>query len=310
MVEGLAGEWTDQTEGSSTKLNLMTTISGSGDDLEALDKTQFRIVFCTENSTGDSLLKDHTYAVDTAAEAFIDISSTGSHNHSGTNDGGSLIDIFSGNPLFADTGSYFMHNIDKARWVETVTSTGSTANDTDGSTGELSFKLSSGATSGAAATLAMKGLKLDFSKRSSFQFKGRIGTATSIALHSGVNADDVTAVDSNTAKYNAEVCTATNSNWNLRTASGSNKTSSDTGIAINANRFAIRIEHYPALGTPEVDMYLDANTVFQKTSDIPVSGTTAVAALMKHSLKNSTAADRTYFVYANRLRYYISDNWV
>jgi hypothetical protein len=308
MVFGLWGPWDDQTEGSSSKLNGMEVISGPGDDLELLDKTQFRIVFCTED--GGSLLKDHTYAVDTAAEAFIDISITGVHNHSGSNDGGSLIDIFSGNPLFADTGAVFIHNIDKARWVETVTSTGATANDTDGSTGELSFKLSTGATSGAAATLSMKGLKLDFSKRSSFQFKGRIGTATSIALHSGVNADDVTAVDTNTAKYDAEVCTVTNVNWNIRTASGSGRTSSDTGTAITANRVAIRIEHYPGLGTPEVDMYFDANAVFQKTSDVPVSGTTAVANLMKHSLKNSTAADRTYFVYGNRLRYSILDNWV
>jgi hypothetical protein len=308
MVFGIAGPWTDQTPGSQSKNNFMTVISGTGTDLEALDKTQFRIVFCTAD--GAELLKDHTYAVDTDAEAFIDITTTGDHTHSGTGQGGALVDIFSANPLFADTGAVFMHNIDKARWVETVTSTGSTANDTDGTTGELSFKLATGATSGAAATLAMKGLKLDFSKRSMFQFKARIGTATSIALHSGVNADDVTAVDTNTAKYDAEVCTTTNSNWNVRTASGTGKTSSDTGTAISTSRVAIRLEHYPDLGTPEVDLYIDANAVFQKTGDVPVSGTTAVANLMKHSLKNSTAADRTYFVYANRLRYQILDNWV
>ena len=308
MVFGLWGPWDDTTPNSFSKLNGMEVISGTGTDLELLDKTLFRIVFCTED--GGSLLKDHTYAVDTAAEAFIDISSTGVHTHSGTNDGGSLLDIFSANPLFYDTGSYFMHNIDKARWVETLVSTGTTANDTDGSTGELSFKLLTGATSGGAATLAMKGLKLDFSKRSSFQFKARLGaTITTLALHSGVNADDVTAVDSNTAKYDAEICTVTNTNWNLRTASGSNKTSSDTGTAISTSRIAIRIEHYPNLGVPEVDMYIDSNAVFQKTSDIPVTGTTAVANLMKHSLKNSSASDRNYFVYGNRLRYYILDNW-
>lgn len=308
MTFGLWGPWDDQTTGSFSKLNGMTVLSGTGDDLELLDKTKFRIVFCTAD--GGSLLKDHTYAVDTEAETFIDISSTGSHMHSGTNDGGGLLDIFSANPLFADTASYLMLNIDKARWVETVTSTGSTANDSDGTTGELSFKLSSGATSGAAATLALKGLKLDFSKRSSFQFKARIGTATSLALQSGVNSDGVTAVDSNTVKYGAEVCTVTNNNWNIRSASGSNKSSSDTGIAITANRIAIRLEHYPSLGVPEVDAYIDANTVFQKTADVPTSGATNVRDLIKHSLKNSTAADRTYFVYANRLRYYISDNWV
>ena len=200
----------------------MTVISDTGDDLELLDKTQFRIVFCTED--GGSLLKDHTYAVDTAAEAFIDISTTGSHSHSGTSDGGSLIDIFSGNAKFADTGGVFMHNPDKARWIEIVTSTGSITNDTDGVTGEPSIKLLTGATSGASATIALRGLCLDFTKRSSFQFKARLGaTITTLALHSGVNCDDVTAADTNTAKYSAEVCTVTNNNWNIRTASGSNK---------------------------------------------------------------------------------------
>jgi hypothetical protein len=308
MVFGLGAPWTDTTPGSVSKLNLMTVPFGPGTDIAALNKTLYKLVVCTLD--GGGLLKDHVYCANAAADAWIDITVTAGHTHSGTNDGGGLLDIFSGNPLFADTGSDFMHNIDKARWVETLAATGTTANDNDGTTGELSFKLSTGVTSGAAATLAMKGLKLDFSKRSSFQFKARIGTASSLALHSGVNADDVTAVDSNTAKYDAEVCTVTNNNWNIRTASGSNKTSSDTGIAISANRVAVRLEHHPEFGTPEVDAYIDANTVFQKTGNVPVTGTTAVANLMKHSLKNSTAADRTYYVYANRIRYYISDNWV
>ena len=160
------------------------------------------------------------------------------------------------------------------------------------------------------ASLYLEGFKLNFAKRSQFQFKARIGTATSIALHSGVNPDLVTVADTNTVKYNAEVCTTTNNNWFLRTASGSNKSSSDSGIAISANRVGIRLEHYPDIGTPRVDMYIDANAVFQKTSDIPVSGVTAVTNLIKHSLKNSTAADRTYYVYGNRLRYQILDNWV
>ena len=309
MTFGLGGPWDATTPGSSSKLNLMTVPSGSGADISGLDKTLYKIVVCTLD--GGGLLKDHVYVANAAADAWIDISVTGAHYHTGTSDGGEFLDIFSANPLFADTGFNFMHNIDKARWVETVTSTGSTANDTDGTTGELSFKLTTGATSGAAATLAMKGLKLDFAKRSSFQFKARLGaTITTLALHSGVNAVDVTAVDSSTVKYNAEVCTVTNSNWNLRTASGTNKTSSDTGTAISTSRVAIRLEHYPTLGVPEVDMYINAATVFQKTSDIPVAGTTGVATLMKHSLKNSSASSRDYFVYANRLRYNILDNWV
>jgi hypothetical protein len=306
MTFGIAGPWDDTTPGSESKMNFMTVISGTGDDLEALDKTQFRIVFCTANSTGDSLLKDHTYAVDTDAEAFIDITTTGDHTHSGTGQGGALIDIFTANPLFADTAGAFMFNIDVAKWA----TTGTAVNDTDGSTNEKSIKISTGASSGTEGNIRLNGLLLNFAKRSQLQFKARIGTTSSLALHSGVNADDVTVADTNTVKYNAEVCTTVNNNWFLRTASGSNKSSSDTGIAISTSRVAIRLEHYPDIGTPRVDMYIDANAVFQKTSDIPVSGVTGVTTLIKHSLKNSTAADRTYYVYANRLRYEILDNWV
>ena len=98
--------------------------------------------------------------MDTAAEAFIDISSTGSHTHSGTNDGGGLIDIFSANPHLPILALYLCIIPTKPRWVEIVTSTGSTTNDTDGSTGEFRLNFATGATSGAAATYPLKGLYL------------------------------------------------------------------------------------------------------------------------------------------------------
>jgi hypothetical protein len=308
VVFGLWGPWTDQTQGSSSKLNGMDCISGSGDDLELLDKTQFRIVFCTED--GGSLLKDHTYAVDTAAEAFIDISVTGAHTHSGANDGGSLLDIYSGNPLFTDLNLCRTTDLKKASWIETVTSTGTAEDAIDGTTGERSIRLRPNGTSGAGSSISYPTLKVNFGERSFFQCKLRIETATSLAFHAGVNCDFVTDVDSNTVKYDAEVCTVTNSNWNLRTASGTNKTSSDTGTAITTNRVAIRIEHYPDLGIPEVDMYIDSAAVFQKTSDIPISGASAANNVIKHSIKNSTAADRPIHVYPSRIVYMVSDNWV
>lgn len=307
IVSGLAGEWTDETEGSSSKMNRMTVISGTGNELELLPKDQFRIVFCTED--GGSLLKDHTYAIDTAAEEFIDISATGSHTHSGTNDGGGVSDIFRSNPTYYDLGLTRTTDLKKASWLETAGGSGTAEDTIDGTTGERSIRLRTNTNSGDGYTIQYPHLQIDFSKRSLFQFKARIETATSLALHSGVNCDSVTAVDSNTVKYDAEVCTVTNANWNLRTASGSNKTSSDTGTAITTNRVAIRIEHYPDLGIPEVDMYIDAGTVFQKTSDIPITGASADNNLIKHSLKNSTGADRPYHIYGSRLCYYISDNW-
>ena len=65
----------------------------------------------------------------------------------------------------------------------------------------------------------------------------------------------------------------------------------------------------PDLGTPEVDMYIDTGSVFQKTSDIPITGASADNNLIKHSLKNSTTSDRPYHIYGSRLVYMVSDNW-
>src|SRR6188472_1978030 len=110
MVFGLAAPWAAGVSiGSASKNNLMTVISGTGADLAGLDKSLHKIVVCTLDGSG--LLKDHVYCANAAADAWIDISSIASHTHSSTAQGGTLMDIFTANPLFYDSGSYFMHNV-------------------------------------------------------------------------------------------------------------------------------------------------------------------------------------------------------
>jgi hypothetical protein len=199
----------------------------------------------------------------------------------------------------------------KANWIQTVAGTGSIEDATDGTTGERSIRLRPNATSGSKAQIKYPYLKLDFSKRSIFQFKARLENITNIAFHGGPNADDIDAADSNTVKYNAEICTTDGNNWYLRSAHGTDKTKSDSGIAITTNRVAIRIEALPDLSpTPEINMYIDNSSAFQKTSHIPISGQTADDNIMKFSHKNSTGADRPIHIYGGRLRYYVSDNYV
>jgi len=307
-VLGTGGPYSDSTVGSASKENKCSIISGPGPDLAGLDKTKYIIVKCTE--TGSGLTIDHVYQTSTDGTSFIDLSAIDSHTHSSTAQGGGLIDIYSANPLHMDTGPRYVFDIAKADYGQAVTGTASIADDTDGTTGEGAVLLATGATSGSAASIRKSGLKLNFAKRSFFQTKLRIGTATSIAYHGGPNVDLVTDVDSNTAKYGAEFCTTTNNNWHLRSATGSAKSLSDSGIAISANRVAIRLEHRPTEGTPRVDMYIDAAAVFQKTSDVPITGTSTFNQLFRHSFKNSTTADRTLYVYGSRLAYEILDNWV
>jgi len=308
MVFDVGGPWADTTPGSASKMNRVTIISGSGADLATLDKDEHVLAKCT--STGSGFTLNHVYQTSADGTSWIDISSTAAHTHSSTAEGGGLVQIYAANSKFLDLALTKTQDLKKAQWIETIVTTGSITDTTDGTTGERSIKLATGATSGGAATITYPHLQIDFSKRSIFQFKAKLTTLSSLALHSGVNCDLVTAVDSNTVKYDAEICTTTNNNWHLRTASGSNKSMSDTGTAATTNRVGIRIEHFPDLGTPEADMYIDAATVFQKTSDIPITGASDDATLIRHSIKNSTTADRPYDVFASRLVYYVSDNWV
>src|SRR4030095_8170950 len=275
---------------SDSRMNRMTNIPNTGTTLAGLDKTKHGILICTQSGSG--LTVDHVYLCNAAGDALIDISGMAPHTHSSSTDGGSLAGIFAMNHEVIDLLLTKTIDQDKVNWIQTVTSTGSIENKTDGTTGERSIRLRPNATSGSVSTISYPHLKLDFSKIAGFSCKLQIETATSIALHSGVGADDVTAADSNTRKFNAEVCTATNNNWFLRTANGSANSTSDSGIAITANRVGIAIHHDPTLGTPETKLYVDNNTVLQKTSNIPTSGATADNNLIKHSVKNSTAADR------------------
>ena len=303
----LGNEWDNATPASAVKLNGMTVTYGTGTYLAALDKTKHKILVCT--STGSGFTLDHVYLCTEDGTTTIDLSTVQAHTHTSSTDGGGLITLFVGNPLFMDLVLTKTNDVVKVRYNETLTGTASTFDDTDGTTGERSIKLLTGATSGSGATEAYPHLQLDFAKRALYQFKIRFSATTSLAFHSGVGADDVTAADSNTRKFNAEVCTATNTNWFLRTANGSSNTTSDSGTAFTTNRAGIRIETYPDLGTPEADMYIDTGTVFQKTTTIPFDSTTADNNLIKHSLKNSTAADKNAWMYGCRLRYTINDQW-
>ena len=300
----LGDEWTSITPGSTSKLNTMTVTWGTGAYLAGLDKSKHKLVVCT--ATGSGLTIDHVYVADSTSTTWIDLADI-----VGTGGGGAgqVINTFIGDPKFFDLMLTKTNDLLKAQWIQTLVSSGTITDDTDGTTGERSIKLLTGATSGGAATISYPHLQNDFSKISMFEFKVRLSATTALAYHAGVGADDVTAADSNTIKYNAEVCTATNTNWFLRTASGSANSTSDSGTAFTTSRTGIRIEHYPTAGTPRADMYIGAGTVFQKTSIIPTSGATSDVNLIKHSLKNSAAADKNAFIYGTRLRYTINDEW-
>lgn len=310
----VSNPYTTSTPDSAARKNKMSVVSVDGDTAGSLDKTKHRAIFIT--ATGSAGNKDDFLVVNADEDGFINLRSTAAHTHTGSTTGGSFADIVIANPKFYDlvltktTDLYEANWASPVYWIRTVTSTGSVENSTDGTTGERSIRLRPNATSGSGATISYPHLKLDFGATSIFQTKLQVETASSIAFHTGVACDDITAADSNTRKLQAELCTTTNNNYWLRTATGSANSASDTGIAFSTSRVAIKILHYPTLGTPRADLYVDSGTVLQKTTNIPTSGATADNNLIKHSVKNSTAADRPLKMYGCRLRYMVSDNWV
>ena len=292
---------------SDNRMNRMTNIPNTGAVLAGLDKTKHGLLICT--SSGSGLIKDHVYLCNADGDSLIDLSVTADHYHTGAGDGGSLVDVYVTNAKFMDL--YLSKTPDnlKINWNQATTSTGTIADDTDGTSGARSIKLLSGATSGATSTIYYPHLKIDFTESALFMAKVKIETTSSVACRSGVGADSWSAADSNTQKFNAEVCTSVNNNWHLRTANGSGNSQSDTGTAMTASAAAININHLPNLGTPETRLSVDGATTLQKTSHVPITGASASDNLVKHSVKNSTAANRNYFVYASRLSYYINDVW-
>jgi hypothetical protein len=294
--------YSSTTPDSASKKNITNVISGTGTYIAGLDKTKHKIAVVTV--TGSSLTANHVYLASADGTTWIDLADI--VGGSGTSN---IIDLFMTDPEFFDLILTKTNDLVKAQWIQTVTSTGTIADDTDGTTGERSIKLLTGATSGSGSTISYPHLDLDFSKPSMYQTKVRLSATTALAAHTGVACDDVTAADSNTRKLQAELCTVTNGNWWLRTANGSANTASDTTIAFTSNRTAVKIIHLPTIGTPEADLYIDSGTVLQKTGNIPTSSTTTGINLIKHSLKNSTTADKNLYFYGCRLRYTVGSTW-
>ena len=309
MAFGIAAPW-GNTVASKAKLNLMTIPAGPGADLATLDVTKHGACRCT--TTGSGFVASHFYISD-GVSTWIDVSVTASHAHESVATGGTLFDIYAavGNMDLIDSGGFLMFAADKAKWLESVTSTGVITNDTDGTTSERSIKLDSGATSGARASISMVGgVEMDFAKPSMWQSKTLIPTMTSLNLRFGFHIDNVTSADSTNVNYGVEICTATNTNWWTRSANGTATSASDTTIAATTNRQGITILGRPDLSPAKILTYIDANAAFSKTSNVPISGGGGVSNIFRYSHKNSTGSSRTLFTYATRVRYYAVSNWV
>jgi hypothetical protein len=299
--------WTNRTPASTARKNKMTVISDTGTNLTALDKSKHRVVFCTAD--GGEFLKDHTYTSNADADEWIDITDTPFHTHFDDGDGGSIFYLWDAHSQNFQVDFIKPTDWLKAQWVQTVTGTG-TIEDAEDASGVNYIRLRPNGTSGSSATIAYPmNLNPYFGEVIKLQINVLIETASSIAAHVGVNADDITAADSNTRKIQAEVCTATNNNWYLRTANGSGNSASDSGQAITTSKTGLVIHLRPNEGTPDCLFGISGTRYIQKTTHIPVDQSATAGNTIKLSVKNSTAADRPLRGYGARLAFQTADAW-
>lgn len=303
----VSNAWTNSTPASTARNNKVTTISDTGDNLELLSISKHRIVFCTED--GGQFTKDHTYTANADEDAWIDITEVPLHTHYDDDDGGDLLQVYVTNNEKFNINLLKPTDWVKAHWVQTTTGTG-TIEDSADSSGVKYIRLRTNGTSGSSATIQYPGtITGSFIYPWHFNCLTQIETASSLALHIGVGADDITVADSNNRKIQAEVCTATNDNWWLRTGNGTSNVATDTGTVISTSKIGIALLARGYLGTPDCLMYIGADLVAQKTTSIPFDSSNAAGNTVKFSVKNSIAADRPLRAYGGRLDYQTASTW-
>jgi len=296
------------TPGSSSKMNKVTIISGTGSYLAGLTKSNHTILVCT--STGSGFTLDHVYLCTNDGLSVIDISDVNEHTHVSSGTGGFFTGVLAGNVDVFDTGTYFTLEPYKAKWNTFTDNSATISDDNDGTTGEPSIKIDSGATNGSTGSINQRGLEMNVAQDSFFKTMQRFGTASSLAEKVGFGMESLNAVNNNRRKYGYEICTTVNNNFFITSADGTTRSSSDSGIAFNTSRTSYRVEHYPA--TPKIDMYINEGIVFTKTTNVPttyLSDEPKPDEIFRVSFKNSTAASRTLFLYGCRFVYNGSNQW-
>lgn len=293
--------WGDQTIGTASRRNLTGIISGTGTYLAGLNKSQFKLLHCT--STGSGYTKDHLYLCLTDGSGVIDITSVDSHDHTTSgSEGGDFIDVLLHNYTLIDT--QYMDNIDINMWNSTITSTGSVSETEAGwYSGSKVIKVSTGTTSGSAASLKLSSSPVNYTYEAAFQAIFQLDTSSSsIAFKLGYCQEHGASADDNVRKMGIVGCTSVNGNFFARSADGDSRSDSDMGVAFDT---AVRqgIVHKQETGGT-IDYYIDGTLRLTKSSDVPIDGEGCDSTHFRFTVKNNTAADRTLILHKLRMTYH------
>lgn len=307
MVAPDVAKFDDSTQNDASLMNLIGVIRNTGTYLSGLTWSQHTLVVANDTSGG--FVKDHLYLLAQDGVTKIDVSGILAHIHNGGSNGGGLIKILAGNPHVQILDLTKTQDLLRTNWVQTTSGTGTIEDGTGDSEGERYIRLRPNGTSGSAASITYPYLLADWASRLTFVAKLKLETASNLALHTGIAPDLITSADSNNRKAQAEVCTVTNNNWWLRTADGAGNSASDTAIAITNTAIGIKIQHYGDIGTPETDLKVGGGTILQKTSNVPDDAESTYPNIVRHSIKNSTGADRPMKVFGTKITLESVDDW-
>jgi len=287
--------WTELSAQSSPKMNNMTVIGLTGDQLASLSPTYpGQIVFC--NTTGSGYLINHWYGRNQANDEWLDLIAV------------DYFDFFSNlNNKKATMDKRFGT---KEIWQNVVAGTGAAINDTIASN-ISTVDLVTGTQTTGNATIQIGGPLLAFASHAFFEVKFKTPAATTGQIVKiGVGMDKAGTGPTTGRQFGIEYCDG-NANWQIHSGDGTSQSNYDTLKAVSAaTTYGFSVLYQPGVS---VIATFDDGTVKTKITDIPSSGSCNEADLFKISIANNNGSttSRTLQVMGAFMVYVIADSkWV
>jgi hypothetical protein len=255
-------EWTSSIVITRGKLNQMTIVSGLASYIAGLTK-QVNEVYLPQD-TGSGLTAYNLYAWDGSVMKNL---SNPIHGHSSDTDGGQQPFMAYQNSKWIDTIAFRHLRARVAEYLVQNDGAGTTTTD-DTTTQPDSIKHNVAAVSAGRSYVKIDSEKVDFTAQIMLACLVKINTLTSLVWAMSVNGEWPGDTNDAIRKLVFEYCTSVNTHIFVAAADGTTRTSTDTGITLDANA-----HHYKFLYTPAVkmDWAVDA-TLGIKTTNVPASG--------------------------------------
>lgn len=217
------------------------------------------------------------------------------HDHTGDTNkkGGSFKDIWLGNVAssYVYTNNFPELNNFQDR-INSGTGSGVTNDSTYGA-----VSVNTGTSTNGYANVALRGVPFDYAKKSLLLEKMRhVGATSSFFTRSGINAESMAVSNSNTKKFGKESCEATNGNWFVFSADGSQRSQVDGQHAIQ-NDVEKQTKLTNNVGSSISFEYHTEALITSKGTNLPSSGETAVTNVYSAGVKATNTTSKKYVIH-------------